>query len=86
MRPRTTLTVATPFPAMYLPAQLSSKYVVMAACLLAHNAFRETRGFPAMEGKDIMESGYGWAEFDRVQSQAHENVLFLFCEDAVRKH
>lgn len=33
-----------------------------------------------------MESGFGWAEFTRdwwVQSEAHENVLFLFCEDAV---
>lgn len=39
------------------------------------------------KGEEVMDGGYGWAEYNRdwwVQSQAHDNVLFLFYEDAVK--
>eukprot|EP00450_Noctiluca_scintillans_P039200 CAMPEP_0194482240 /NCGR_PEP_ID=MMETSP0253-20130528/4286_1 /TAXON_ID=2966 /ORGANISM="Noctiluca scintillans" /LENGTH=78 /DNA_ID=CAMNT_0039321767 /DNA_START=32 /DNA_END=264 /DNA_ORIENTATION=- len=78
---------------MLVPVQSSSKYAVMArnpvdVLVSLHTMLSKRFGVYAptldilyravVEGKDIMESGYGWAEFNRdwwVQSQAHENVL-----------
>lgn len=102
MRPRKTLPVVTHFPTMLVPVQPSSKYAVMVrnpvdafASMHTHTSKRFGVYAPTLDilyktffkGEDVMQGGYGWAEFYRdwwVQSQVHENVLFLFYEDVVQ--